>query len=194
MTFIGVHPHDGAYLLVEYYDYGKDEFFILGCEASDLETEEISPVFAKINRETDDWCRHPENRELRRLLGSVAAFPHSYTDDGEFQGEKYGIYVDFMRDSVADIRAKVHDIRAKEVLERVEGDLLPGKGQEVLFHLASTNAWVPLTVVGYYVWGKMKGLDGFRVFVVGIDRQGNQNTRGLRDIRALSGEYLVKRD
>lgn len=46
-------------------------------------------------------------RYLRRLLALRAAMPHTYYDDGEAQGEELGVVIDFMREPVADIDAKL---------------------------------------------------------------------------------------
>lgn len=46
-------------------------------------------------------------RRLRRMLGLRVAMPHTYMDDGEMQGQEHGISIDFMREPVADIEAKI---------------------------------------------------------------------------------------
>lgn len=46
-------------------------------------------------------------RYLRRLLAVRAAMPHIYMDDGEAQGQEHGITIDFMREPVEDIDAKL---------------------------------------------------------------------------------------
>ena len=48
-----------------------------------------------------------ELRYLRRLLAVHVAMPHTYYDDGEAQGQEHGISIDFMREPVADIDAKL---------------------------------------------------------------------------------------
>ena len=48
-----------------------------------------------------------DERYLRRLLAYRVNMPHTYFDDGEAQGQEHGISIDFMRDSVADIDAKL---------------------------------------------------------------------------------------
>lgn len=48
-----------------------------------------------------------DERYLRRLLAGRVAMPHTYTDDGEAQGQEHGISIDFMREPVADIDAKL---------------------------------------------------------------------------------------
>lgn len=46
-------------------------------------------------------------RHLRRLLAGRVNMPHAYYDDGEAQGMEHGISIDFMREPVADIAAKL---------------------------------------------------------------------------------------
>ena len=46
-------------------------------------------------------------RELRRMLAVCVSMPHTYYDDGEACGTEHGIQIDFMRDSVDKIAAKL---------------------------------------------------------------------------------------
>lgn len=46
-------------------------------------------------------------RHLRRLLAVRVGMPHTYFDDGEASGQEHGISIDFMREPVADIEAKL---------------------------------------------------------------------------------------
>lgn len=48
-----------------------------------------------------------DERRLRRLLAVRSGIPHLYCDDGEASGVEHGIVIDFMRDSVADLDAKL---------------------------------------------------------------------------------------
>lgn len=48
-----------------------------------------------------------DERHLRRLLAARVAMPNTYFDDGEANGAEHGIQIDFMRESVADIDAKL---------------------------------------------------------------------------------------
>ena len=48
-----------------------------------------------------------DERHLRRLLAYRVAMPGAYYDDGEAQGQEHGITIDFMREPVADIDAKL---------------------------------------------------------------------------------------
>jgi hypothetical protein len=78
-----------------------------------------------------------------------------------------------------------------EPLDRVEGDVLPPLGSTVLFHLASLDAWVPHTVVGYYVW-PYSGVQGYahRVYVRGRHANGYLNARMLKDIQRVSDDVV----
>jgi hypothetical protein len=60
---------------------------------------------AAYNAGKDD-ARESE-RQLRRLLAVRVGMPHTYYDDGEAQGQEHGITIDFMREPVADIDAKL---------------------------------------------------------------------------------------
>lgn len=48
-----------------------------------------------------------DERHLRRLLAARAAMPNTYFDDGEAHGAEHGIQIDFMREPVAHIDAKL---------------------------------------------------------------------------------------
>jgi len=81
---------------------------------------------------------------------------------------------------------------ATPMLPPVEGDLLPPVGTKVLIHLASSKAWVEHEVVGYYVWGDLKGdPDLQRVNVRVKSQSGYLNARMLSEVRRLDGSYWV---
>jgi hypothetical protein len=65
----------------------------------------------------------PSPRLLRRLLALRVAMPHTYYDDGEAQGQELGISIDFMREPVADIDAK---LRALNVARAIAAGKAPG--------------------------------------------------------------------
>lgn len=48
-----------------------------------------------------------DERRLRRMLALRVGMPHTYMDDGEMQGQEHDISIDFMREPVADIEAKL---------------------------------------------------------------------------------------
>ena len=55
-------------------------------------------------------CEMPKSadeRHLRRLLALRVGMPYTYWDDGAAQGQEHGISIDFMREPVADIEAKL---------------------------------------------------------------------------------------
>lgn len=74
--------------------------------------EYVSQRTAEVNNEEprkrdDGMPGDPDERYLRRLLASWVAIPCMYCDDGEAQGQQHGIVIDFMREPVADIDAKL---------------------------------------------------------------------------------------
>lgn len=191
VTVIGIHPHDGAYVIVEVYDEEADESKLFGCEASDLEAGVIDPMLVKVNRDKHGKSRHAENRALRRALGYACAIPGTYTDDGEFFSQAFGHCIDFMRDTPAQILDAIHEINLKRAPDPSDQSLLPRIGSEVLFHLGSSDSWQPFTVTSYFVWKNLDNKPGFRVFVTGIDAQGHKNSRALTEIRDLHNKPLV---
>ncbi len=80
----------------------------------------------------DMWNRRPDDRRpavradgmpasaneryLRRLLAARAAMPHTYMDDGEAHGHENGISIDFMREPVADIDAKLRALNVARAI------------------------------------------------------------------------------
>jgi hypothetical protein len=57
-----------------------------------------------------------ERVALRHLLAVRVGMPHTYYDDGEAQGQEHGITIDFMRDPVADIDAKLRALNVKRAM------------------------------------------------------------------------------
>ncbi len=55
-------------------------------------------------------------RYLRRLLAVRVAMPHTYYDDGEASGSEHGITIDFMREPVADIDAKLRALNVARAI------------------------------------------------------------------------------
>jgi len=69
-------------------------------------------------------------------------------------------------------------------VEPVHGGMLPPINSRVLIHLASQDAWVPHTVIGYYAWADHGGDKRLhRVFVRVRDAGGYENSRLLCDVR-----------
>lgn len=73
-----------------------------------------------------------DERYLRRLLALRAAMLHTYYDDGEAQGQEHGIVIDFMREPVADIDAK---LRALNVARAIAAE------NKLLTKPAAAMAW-----------------------------------------------------
>ena len=97
-------------------------------------------------------------------------------------------HIRFSMEELSALFAEIERLRAAP-LPAVEGDILPAVGSKVLIHLASQDAWVEHTVVGYYVWPN-HGLAPrvFRVFVRVRDADGLLNARSLEDIRYPEGD------
>lgn len=55
---------------------------------------------------------HQSERHLRRLLAVRCGIPGLYTDDGEASGSEHGVHIDFIREPVADIDAKLRALNA----------------------------------------------------------------------------------
>lgn len=69
-----------------------------------------------------------DERRLRRMYAARVGMPGLYMDDGEASGQEHGISIDFMREPVADIAAKV---MALEVA-RYECNKTPNVGPNVV--------------------------------------------------------------
>jgi hypothetical protein len=72
----------------------------------DAETQHWRDVLELATR-SDGMPVSTNERHLRRLLAVRVAMPHAYYDDGEAQGQELGIVIDFIREPVADIDAKL---------------------------------------------------------------------------------------
>ena len=73
-----------------------------------------------LGKRHDGMPSSPDERYLRRLL-AVRSMPHAYYDDGEAHGTEHGICIDFMREPVADIDAKLRALNVARA-EQVSGD------------------------------------------------------------------------
>lgn len=58
-----------------------------------------------------------DERNLRYLLAWRVGMPNTYYDDGEAQGQEHGISIDFLRDPVADIDAKLRALNVARYFE-----------------------------------------------------------------------------
>lgn len=66
-----------------------------------LRSEAAGPV------RDDGMPASADERRLRRMLALRSGIPHLYCDDGEASGQEHGISIDFLREPVADIEAKL---------------------------------------------------------------------------------------
>ena len=74
--------------------------------------------FQELERRLDGMPSSSTERELRRLLAVRVAMPHTYFDDGEASGQEHGIVIDFMREPVADIDAKLRALNVARALAK----------------------------------------------------------------------------
>ncbi len=69
------------------------------------------------------------------------------------------------------------------------GNQVPEKGDEVLIHLASCNAWEKYTVEGFHIWPHLEGESCYhRIFIDVYRMDGGQrvkNSRLLKDVRPI---------
>jgi len=70
-------------------------------------TASPTPLAPVAQPRDDGMPASADERHLRRLLARRVALPGAYYDDGEAQGQEHGISIDFMREPVADIDAKI---------------------------------------------------------------------------------------
>lgn len=88
--------------------YGHDDnTSAVDARVLNRETEmEAESKVGDLGKRHDGMPSSPDERYLRRLL-AVRSMPHAYYDDGEAHGTEHGICIDFMREPVADIDAKL---------------------------------------------------------------------------------------
>jgi hypothetical protein len=70
---------------------------------------------APVAHHDDGMPTSADERALRRLLAARVAMPGTHMDDGEAQGQQHGITIDFMREPVADIGAKLRALNVARV-------------------------------------------------------------------------------
>jgi hypothetical protein len=93
--------------------------------------------------QADGMPASADERYLRRLLAARVGIPGAYYDDGEAQGAQHGISIDFMREPVADIDAKLRALNAARAKvtqpERLEWEFFgcmkirPDMGADIFF-------------------------------------------------------------
>ena len=77
------------------------------CGLTECAGKPMCPRCERWKARDDGMPGDPDERHLRRLLAGRVGMPHTYYDDGEAQGQEHGISIDFMREPVADIDAKL---------------------------------------------------------------------------------------
>ncbi len=110
-----------------------------------------------------------QERALRRLLAVRVAMACTYGDDGEMQGSEHGIFIDFMREPVADIDAK---LRALNVARAICAAPQP------------PSAWRPISeapretelLVGRFVNGEWRVCQSGLYFDEGNEREGEPSS------------------
>ncbi len=104
---------------------GWDEFQ----EVSAAESALSAAPAAQPATRADGMPASPDERRLRRLLAVRVGMPHTYLDDGEAHGTEHGIVIDFMRDPVPEIDAKLRALNVARsiVVESAEPAAQPDK-------------------------------------------------------------------
>lgn len=74
-----------------------------------------------------DMASSADERHLRRLLAWWVNIPRAYYDDGEASGTEHGIAIDFMRESLADLDAKLRALTVARTI--LAGEHAGPKGQ-----------------------------------------------------------------
>jgi hypothetical protein len=105
------------------------------CGLTECEGKPMCPRCVRWKARDNGMPGDPDERHLRRLLAAQVAMPHTYYDDGEAQGQEHGISIDFMREPVADIDAK---LKALNVARYVVSQMPPddGSGQKTRIIIA----------------------------------------------------------
>jgi len=86
------------------------------CGLTECAGKPMCPRCVRCKARDDGMPGDPDERYLRRLLAVRVAMPHTYYDDGEAQGQEHGIVIDFMREPVADIDAKLRALNVARAL------------------------------------------------------------------------------
>ena len=95
------------------------------CGLTECAGKPMCPRCVRWKARDDGMPGDPNERYLRRLLAARVAIPLAYYDDGEAQGQEHGIVIDFMREPVADIDAKLRALNvARAECSRPKPDVL----------------------------------------------------------------------
>jgi hypothetical protein len=77
------------------------------CGLTECHGKPMCPLCERRKARDDGMPGDPDERHLRRLLAVRVGMPGTYYDDGEAHGTEHGISIDFMREPVAHIDAKL---------------------------------------------------------------------------------------
>ncbi len=77
------------------------------CGLTECAGKPMCPRCVRWKARDDGMPGDPDERHLRRLLALRVGMPGLYLDDGEASAQEHGISIDFMREPVADIEAKL---------------------------------------------------------------------------------------
>lgn len=96
------------------------------CGLTECQGKPMCPRCERWKARDDGMPGDPDERHLRRLLALYVAMPLTYFDDGEASGWEKGISIDFMREPVVDIDAKLHALGVARA-ERLKTPNVRGK-------------------------------------------------------------------
>lgn len=92
------------------------------CGLTECQGKPMCPCCVRWKARDDGMPGDPAERHLRRLLAVRVGMPHTYYDDGEAQGQEHGIVIDFMREPVSDIDAKLRALNVARAELRAHQD------------------------------------------------------------------------
>lgn len=99
----------------------------------------LAATVAQPERRSDGMPTSADERRLRRLLWAYISMAHTYYDDGEATGQEHGISIDFMREPVDDIDAKLRALGVAR-LECAAPVAQPAICKTVTFALSDADA------------------------------------------------------
>lgn len=138
-------------------------------------------------------------RTLRRMLAQRSGIPFIYFDDGEAQGVRYGISIDFMRDSPEVILSRLQAVSIKsleaEILNKPEAaspDSPPSKlSSQSQYEILESAYWrFNARCKGYAEWKQtpQSERDAFKAEVLSVVASFTSETREQNQNGSLSRE------